>query len=416
MRLAPFVTQAAAAQASDLHLEPGLPAALRVRGQLRTAGAPLGARELLDLAREVVGQDRWPELLERRSCDLAATVAGVRCRINVLCTSRGVGLAVRLLGAAQASLRHLNLHPDLARLVAPSHGLVIVSGPTGSGKSSTLAALVQELNEKERRHVVTLESPIEFTLTPRQCFIRQREVGRDTPSFEQGLYDALREDPDVLVVGELRDAATMRLTLEAAETGHLVLATLHSATCAEALQRLVGAFPAEIQGGIAAQLADCLLAVVSQRLRWFPERGVRAPECEILMATQAVRAVLRQGQFFKLQTALETGAADGCWTFGRYREWLERRSDWSVGLPAAAAGAEAEPAPPEPAALPPPTRPAPRPASRPAAGEAPPAPAARPAAPRPPPPPAAPGAVIEIDEGDADLAGLLSELERRKGR
>ena len=406
MRLAPFVTQAAAAQASDLHLEPGLPAALRVRGQLRPAGAPLAARDLLDLAREVVGEARWPELLERRSCDLAATVAGVRCRINVLCTSRGVGLAVRLLGAAQASLRHLNLHPDLARLVAPQHGLVIVSGPTGSGKSSTLAALVQELNERERRHVVTLESPIEFTLTPRQCFIRQREVGRDTPSFEQGLYDALREDPDVLVVGELRDAATMRLTLEAAETGHLVLATLHSATCAEALQRLVGAFPAEIQGGISAQLADCLLAVVSQRLRWVPERGLRVPECEILVATQPVRAVLRQGQFFKLQTALETGAADGCWTFGRYREWLERRSDWSVGPPPAAIAAEPEPpAPPELAAPPPGPR------------GAPPAPAPRSAAARPAPAAAPPaGAVIEIEEDDADLAGLLSELERRTGR
>jgi twitching motility protein PilT len=401
MRLSKFVSMAAAAQASDLHLEAGLPAALRVRGQLRTQGTPVGARELLDLAREVVGEDRWPELLERRSCDLARTIDGVRCRINVLCTSRGVGLAVRLLGAAQASLRHLNLHPDLARLVQQHHGLVIVSGPTGSGKSSTLAALVQELNEHERRHVVTLESPIEFTLVPRQCFIRQREVGRDTPSFEQGLYDALREDPDVLVVGELRDATTMRLTLEAAETGHLVLATLHSSTCAEALQRLVGAFPAEIQGGIAAQLADCLVAVVCQRLRWFPERALRAPECEILPATQSVKAVVRQGHFFKLQTALETGGAEGCWTYGRYREWLERRTDWAAGTAAVPGpGGEPEPAPTLPELAPPPM---PRTAARGAAARPPPASSNAPPA----------DGVLEIHSADDDLAGLVSELERR---
>jgi len=413
MQLSTFVSMACAAQASDLHLEAGLPAAIRVRGQLRSQGAPVGARELLELAREVVGEERWPELLERRSCDLARTIDGVRCRINVLCTSRGVGLALRLLGTGQASLRQLNLHPDFSRLVQPSHGLVIVSGPTGSGKSSTLAALIQELNENERRHVVTLESPIEFNFTPRQCFIRQREVGRDTPSFEQGLYDAIREDPDVLVVGELRDSATMRLTLEAAETGHLVLATLHSSTCAEALQRLVGAFPAEIQGGIAAQLADCLLAVTCQRLHWFPERGVRAPECELLPATQTVKAVVRQGQFFKLQTVLETGGAEGCWTYGRYREWLERRTDWALGPvePAARVVGVELPAFPADGTLPPPqltsARAAPRSTARPTS------PASRPSVAHSRPIEASTSSnVIEIHSADEDLERLVSDLDR----
>src|SRR6202022_264810 len=170
-----------------------------------------------------------------------------------------------LLSSVQPTLRSLNLHPELERLVRPTHGLVLVSGPTGSGKSSTLAALIQEINVREARHVITLESPIEYELVPRRAFIRQREVGRDTPSFERGLLDALREDPDVLMVGEMRDPETMRLTLNAAETGHLVLATVHSATVAEALQRVVNAFPAEVQNAIAAQLADCLLGVVAQR-------------------------------------------------------------------------------------------------------------------------------------------------------
>jgi twitching motility protein PilT len=324
MTLETLVKAAAGLQASDLHLEGGLAPCVRVRGQLRSTGEPLRPTELTALARELLGDEAWPAFLERRSADVARTIGGQRCRINVLCSSRGVGLALRFLSAAQVSLERLNLHPDLARLVLPHHGLVVVSGPTGSGKTSTLAALLQELNRREARHVVTLESPIEYPLAPQRCFIRQREVGRDTPSFAQGLYDALREDPDVLVVGELRDPETIQLTLNAAETGHLVLTTMHSSTTAEALQRVVGAFPSEVQSAVAAQLADCLVGVVSQRLRHLPGPSIRVPE------SQNARAMIRQGQFFKLQSALETGAADGSWTSTRYREWMERRTEWFV--------------------------------------------------------------------------------------
>lgn len=348
MRITPWITAARAAQASDLHLEAGLPACLRVRGQLRNVGEPLAAAQLEEMAHELVGDERWPEFLERRSCDLARTLSGARCRINVLCTSRGVGLAIRFLAAFEATLERLNLHPAIARFAQATHGLVLVSGATGSGKSSTLAALLQDINAREKRHILTLEAPIEYVLTPRQSLIRQREVGRDTPSFEQGLYDAMREDPDVLMVGELRDPETMRLTLNAAETGHLVLATVHSASAAEALQRVVSAFPAEIQAGICAQLADCLVGVVCQRLRYLAERGVRAPECEILVATQSARAVVRQGQFSKLQTTLETGGNEGSFTFQRYRDWMDKKTDWV--LPSMVPVAEATlPGPDEPA-------------------------------------------------------------------
>jgi twitching motility protein PilT len=310
--------------ASDLHLEPGLPAAIRVRGSLTSVGVPVPAEAILDAARELIGEAAWPLFEQRRSCDLSRVFAGVRCRINVLNSGRGVGMAIRLLSSVQPTLRSLNLHPELERLVRPTHGLVLVSGPTGSGKSSTLAALIQEINVREARHLITLESPIEYELVPRRAFIRQREVGRDTPSFERGLLDALREDPDVLMVGEMRDPETMRLTLNAAETGHLVLATVHSATAAEALQRVVNAFPAEVQNAIAAQLADCLLGVVAQRLRYRPELRIRVPECEILVTSTGVRAMIRQGHFYKLATALESGGQEGCWTFARYQEWLDR--------------------------------------------------------------------------------------------
>jgi twitching motility protein PilT len=320
--------------ASDLHLEAGLPPALRIRGTLRTAGEPVAGKDLVVVTQSLLGAELWPHFVEQRSADFSRTIAGVRCRINVMHTARGVGLAIRLLAAFQATLERLNLHPDLKNLIAPTTGLVLISGPTGCGKSSTLAALIQEINLTDARHVVTIESPIEYSFRPRRAFIRQREVGRDTPSFEQGLLDALREDPDVLMVGEMREPETMRLTLNAAETGHLVLATVHSGTCAEAIQRVALAFPAEIQSNICAQLADCLIAVVCQRLRFRPDLNIRVPECEILKPTSAVKTFIRNRDFFKIPQAMETGADASMWTFERYQKWLARRTQWHIPGPA----------------------------------------------------------------------------------
>jgi twitching motility protein PilT len=330
MNLEPLVTMARKQGASDLHLEPGLPAAVRIRGALRTVGEPLPAKSLLGIAQALIGEAQWPVFLERRSFDMSRTIQGVRCRINVLQSARGVGFAIRLLASFQATLEKLNLHPDLGQLTERTCGLILVSGPTGSGKSSTLAALIQEINLTEARHILTVESPIEYFFRPHRAYIRQREVGRDTPSFERALLDALREDPDVLMVGEMRDPETMRLTLNAAETGHLVMATVHSSTCAEALQRVVSAFPSEIQNSVAAQLADCLVAVIAQRLQFHPDANIRVPECEILMPTNPVKAHIRNRDYFKIISVLETGSEQGMWTFQRYRQWLDRKSNWSI--------------------------------------------------------------------------------------
>ncbi|MGO8838766.1 MAG: type IV pilus twitching motility protein PilT [Limisphaerales bacterium] len=346
MELDSWIETAAGSGASDLHLEAGMPAAWRVRGALRVTGEPIPPRTLADIARRLIGEEQWPVFLERRSFDLSKTIRGVRCRINVLQTSRGIGMAIRLLSAFQATVEKLNLHPDLKKLVKNTHGLILVSGATGSGKSSTLAALIQEINLTDTRHIVTVESPIEYTFRPRRAYIRQREVGRDTPSFEQALLDALREDPDVLMVGEMRDPETMRLTLSASETGHLVLATVHSSTCAEAVQRVASAFPAEIQGAVCAQLADCLVAVISQRLRFRPDLNIRVPECEILVATHAVKNFIRTREFFKIISAIETGADHGMWSYQRYTKWLETRTNFFIP------GRDAEPPDSEPAETP----------------------------------------------------------------
>ncbi|HWD93161.1 MAG TPA: PilT/PilU family type 4a pilus ATPase [Verrucomicrobiae bacterium] len=355
MTLESLITTAAHQGASDLHLEAGLPAALRIRGSLRTAGEPIAPQTLAGFAREILGE-QWPQFLERRSADLSKTISGVRCRINILQTARGIGFAIRLLAAFQATLETLNLHPDFKKFIAQPHGLILISGPTGSGKSSTLAALIQEINLTDSRHIVTIESPIEYTFRPRHSYIRQREVGRDTPSFEQALLDALREDPDVLMVGEMREPETMRLTLNASETGHLVLATVHSSTCAEAIQRIASAFPAEIQASVCAQLADCLIAVISQRLVFRSELNMRVPECEVLVANHPVKNFIRTREFFKIASALETGADHGMWSLQRYRSWLQNRKKWhtpneSTEAPDSEPSSETPHLPPMPAAI-----------------------------------------------------------------
>jgi twitching motility protein PilT len=341
MTLESLIAMARDQGASDLHLEAGLPCAVRIRDSLRTVGEPIPAKTLLEFARHILPGEAWNQFVDRRSADLSQTIQGVRCRINVLQTARGVGFAIRLLAGFEATLETLNLHPDLKKFSSLATGLVVVSGPTGCGKSSTLAALIQEINLGEARHIVTIESPIEYSFRPRRAYIRQREVGRDTPSFEQALLDAMREDPDVLMVGEMREPETMRLTLNAAETGHLVLTTVHSSNCMEALQRIVSAFPSEIQANVAAVLADSLAGVIAQRLHYRPEFNMRVPECEILVPSAAIRHCIRNRDFFKIPSFLETGAEHGMWTYQRYRSWIDKRPSFHR-VEHAAEGAPAE--------------------------------------------------------------------------
>ena len=407
-----LVRQAWTAGASDLHLEPGLPPALRVRGDLQVEGEAVSAQELLAAARGVATGELWASFLEQRSLDLSRTIAGVRCRLNIFETQRGVALAVRILTGFAATLETLNLHPSLGDLVERSHGLILISGPTGSGKSTTMAALVQEINRHEARHIITIEQPIEHALKPQRCFIRQREVGRHTPSFEQALLDSLREDPDVLVVGEMRRPETIRLTLDAAETGHLVLTTAHSGSTTEALQRVVAAFAPEQQSSVCAQLAECLVAVVCQKLSYRPDLGIRVPVLEILRGSDAVRSIIRGNNLSRLGSAITTGGADDMWTFDRYQRWLDGRTRFYIPpqRPAAPAADEPEAAP------------LPKVATRPAARRPTTAREQGDALSRDPAVgstdqggggPGPTDGVIDLGSGDEDLASILAELDRR---
>ena len=215
---------------------------------------------------------------------------------------------------------------------------MIVSGPTGCGKSTTLAALLEEINLARASNIITLESPVEYMYSNRLSFIRQREIPSHSPSYEQAIIDAMRENPDVLVIGEMRTPEVMRLTLNAAETGHLVLTTMHSANCAEALSRICMSFAPEIHGSILAQIADCLVGVVCQRFDFLSQYQLRVPRCEILTGSSGAKGAIRAGQFSQIATVLQTGADHGMWTFERYQQWMAHKKDWV--LPSAAGGAE----------------------------------------------------------------------------
>jgi twitching motility protein PilT len=314
--------------ASDLHIEADTAPVARVRGQLSAIGPAIAGTLVMQAGRELLGGDGWSQFLSRGSADLSRTIAGVRCRVNIYQTLRGVAMAVRLLSSFQNNLRACNLHPELKKLTDATTGLIVVSGPTGSGKSTTLAALVEEINSSSARNIIAIESPIEYLFTNRRSFIRQREVPTHSPSYEQALVDALRENPDVLVIGEMRTPEVMRLTLSAAETGHLVIATMHSATCAEAITRLCMSFPAEIQGSIRAQLADCFVGLVCQRLDFLSEFRLRVPVCEILLPSAASKGTIRGGQFSQIANVLQTGGESGMWNFDRYQRWVAQKKDW----------------------------------------------------------------------------------------
>ena len=314
--------------ASDLHVEAGTPLVARIRGDLTPIGEPIPAQRIAEAGQELLGREAWDQFLERGSADVSVAAGGMRCRLSLFRTIRGIAIAIRLLAPSVSNLRACNLHPDLRKLIEAESGLVVISGPTGCGKSTTLAALIEEINTSRARNIITLESPLEYIFANRRSFIRQREIPTHAPTFEQALTDALRENPDVLVMSEMRTPEVIRLTLNAAETGHLVLATMHSASCGEALTRICMSFPAEIPGNVRAQLADALVGVVCQRLDFVATQQLRVPRCEMLLASSAAKGTLRAGQFSQIPNVILAGGEDGMWTFDRYQRWMEQKTDW----------------------------------------------------------------------------------------
>lgn len=312
-----FVALSVKHNASDLHLCAGHRPMLRIDGDLQSlAGAEILTRERMHrLCDALLQPPQWQRLQQHGQLDLALTLPGeIRLRANFFLQSLGVSIALRLIAGHCPTLAALAAPAIVPALLRREDGLILVTGATGSGKSTTLAAMIDDINQHQRRHILTLEDPIEFMHHSSNSLIQQRELGRDSHSFDEGLHAALREDPDVILLGELRDTTTIRLALTAAETGHLVLATLHTRSASQAVDRLVDVFPAEEKPYVRAQLAASLQAVIAQKLMSRPGGG-RVAIFEVLTATAAVSSMIREGKTHQLASVLQTGAQSGMQTF-----------------------------------------------------------------------------------------------------
>lgn len=310
-RLGELLEQAATRRASDLHLASGEPAVLRIDGRLSTVGPAVG--DVATLLGPLLGDRERRALDDGDSVDQAVeTPSGHRFRVNVFRCDQGIGAAFRVLPKNAPEFGTLGLPPAVADLADLPHGLVLLCGPTGCGKSTTLAALAWEALRRRRGVLITLEDPIEYHF-PRLpgTIVRQRQIGRHVRDFATGLRDALREDPDLLLVGEMRDPESIQLALTAAETGHLVLASLHSRTAASAVERIVDTYAPERQRQIRVQLADALRAVVSQRLLPRADGAGRVPAVEVLRITSGAANLIREGKTPSLVSVIQTGASGG---------------------------------------------------------------------------------------------------------
>ncbi|MGF6190463.1 type IV pilus twitching motility protein PilT [Serratia sp. 2723] len=312
-----FVALSVKHNASDLHLCTGHLPMLRIDGELQAveSGEILTQQQMAAWCQTQLSQTMWQQLQLMGQLDLALALAGgTRLRANFFLQNDGVSVALRRIASQCPTLAELTTPEIIPALLQREDGLILVTGATGSGKSTTLAAMIDFINRHQRRHILTLEDPIEFIHRSQRSLIQQRELGRDTHSFDDALRAALREDPDVILLGELRDTTTVRLALTAAETGHLVLATLHTRSAPQAVERLVDVFPAEEKAYVRAQLASCLQAVIAQKLLSKPGGG-RVAIYEILTATAAVSSMIREGKTHQLVSVLQTGAQSGMQTF-----------------------------------------------------------------------------------------------------
>jgi twitching motility protein PilT len=304
-------------EASDLHLTVGSRPVVRRRGHLEALEhhEPLTADDTRDMLYRILSTEQQKTLETRRHIDLAYSLPGVaRLRVNVFFQRSVLGAAFRMIPTDIKSLRELGLPQHLELLADKPRGLVLVTGPTGSGKSTTLASLIDHVNTTRTDHILTIEDPIEFLHYHRGCIVNQREIGFDTPSFAEALRAALRQDPDVILVGEMRDLETIATALTAAETGHLVFATLHTQSAPQTIDRVIDVFPASQQDQVRIQLAGTLQGIVTQNLVPTADHLGRVAALEILFPDDAVRNLIRQGKIEQIYSVMQTGTSRGMQT------------------------------------------------------------------------------------------------------
>jgi twitching motility protein PilT len=306
-----------ARNASDLHVTAGTPPAIRIRGKVHRLEdfAPLTSDQTRDLLYGVLSTEQQKNFEIKRQLDLSYAVPGLaRFRVNVFFQRSSVGAAFRLISHDIKSLAELGLPETLHELAEKPRGLVLVTGPTGSGKSTTLATLIDEINRTRSDHILTIEDPIEFLHAHKRCIVNQREIGPDATGFAEALRGALRQDPDVILLGEMRDFETIAIALTAAETGHLVLATLHTQSAPGTIDRIIDVFPAAQQSQVRVQIASALQGVVTQTLLPTADGRSRRAALEILLPDDAVRNLIRQGKVEQIYSVMQTNTGKGMQT------------------------------------------------------------------------------------------------------
>jgi len=298
--------------ASDLHLSAELPPMIRVDGDIRRINLPpMAHSEVHGLIYDIMNDKQRKDYEEDLECDFSFEIKGLaRFRVNAFNHNRGAGAVFRTIPSKILTLEDLNCPPSFKDIAEYPRGIVLVTGPTGSGKSTTLAAMVDHKNKNEYGHILTIEDPIEFVHESQKCLMNQREVHRDTHGFSQALRSALREDPDVILVGEMRDLETIQLALEAAETGHLVFGTLHTSSAAKTIDRIVDVFPAAEKEMVRSMLSESLRAVISQTLLK-KIGGGRVAAHEIMIGIPSIRNLIRENKVAQMYSAIQTGAAHG---------------------------------------------------------------------------------------------------------
>ncbi len=299
--------------ASDIHLISGQPPIVRVHQVMTAMDFPvLSAQSARAMFDQMAPTESVQQFERVRDADFSYEVPGLaRYRVNAHMQRGAIGLAMRAIKTEVPPLADLNLPEVIARLTYLPRGLVLVTGDTGSGKSTTLAAMIQAMNERYRKHIITLEDPVEYTFTSEKCVIEQRELGQDMPTFASGLKHALRQDPDIILVGEMRDLETTALAISAAETGHLVLSTLHTVNASQTVERIIDMYPAGQQNQIRSMLSNTLQAVVSQTLFSRIDKPGMVPAVETLLCTPAVRNLIREARTFEIPNVIETNRAIG---------------------------------------------------------------------------------------------------------
>lgn len=329
MDIADILTDVVELGASDLHLAVGLPPMVRHDGDLKQLEYPvLAAQQTRELIYSILNQDQRQKLETDWEVDLSYSLYGrARFRVNAYFERGSLSAALRTVPMNIKTVEELGLPQVVHSFCHKPRGFILVTGPTGSGKSTTLAAIIDEINQKRSDHIVTIEDPIEFLHEHKGCVVNQREVGTDTKAFPVALRSALRQDPDIILIGEMRDLETIQIALTAAETGHLVFATLHTQDAPQTIDRMIDVFPPHQQEQIRVQIAATLEGVVTQQLLPKTTGQGRVAACEVLITTPAVRNLIREGKTHQLYTVMQTGAQQGMQTMNAALAYLVRKGD-----------------------------------------------------------------------------------------